>query len=362
MAAKLTIRDVAREAGVHHSTVSRAFRNDPNIPPATRERIQQAAKRIGYRPNPLVAALMVQQRTGRVARVASTLAYVNLFKDLQFWQSVYSYTKFFEGARARAAELGYTLEHFWLRAPGMNPKRLGDIFETRGISGLIIGPVATSSGHLSLPWDKFAAVSHGYTLAKPRLTRVCNNYIDTMMLIIRELRHLGYRRIGLAMWSPVNARGNHGWLAALTMYQHYLDPRHRVEPFIPEKWTEKGFVKWFKKEKPEAIATWDRGIADWLNKLGLKIPGDVGLALTDLNPEVHGRWAGVDQRISLVGATAVDVLVAQLSSNQRGVPAAPQLVLTEGQWHPGPTLRKQNRSPEPLALPRQTRVWAVTPR
>jgi DNA-binding LacI/PurR family transcriptional regulator len=55
-----TMRDIAREAGVSQSTVSRVLNDAPTrvpIAPETRERVTLAARRLGYRPNPLARGL-----------------------------------------------------------------------------------------------------------------------------------------------------------------------------------------------------------------------------------------------------------------------------------------------------------------
>ena len=55
-----TIRDVATAAGVDRSTVSRTFTASSSrvpIAPETRERVMEAARRLGYRPNPLARGL-----------------------------------------------------------------------------------------------------------------------------------------------------------------------------------------------------------------------------------------------------------------------------------------------------------------
>jgi DNA-binding LacI/PurR family transcriptional regulator len=55
-----TLRDIAVEAGVAQSTVSRVLNNTQSrvpIAPATRERVLAVAKRLAYRPNPLARAL-----------------------------------------------------------------------------------------------------------------------------------------------------------------------------------------------------------------------------------------------------------------------------------------------------------------
>jgi len=56
-----TIRDVAKATSLSQSTVSRVLSNAPTTIPiaaATRQRVLEAAKRLGYRPNPLARGLM----------------------------------------------------------------------------------------------------------------------------------------------------------------------------------------------------------------------------------------------------------------------------------------------------------------
>lgn len=56
----VTMRDVARATGVSQSTVSRVLSGAPTVVPIaadTRERVVEAARRLGYRPNPLARGL-----------------------------------------------------------------------------------------------------------------------------------------------------------------------------------------------------------------------------------------------------------------------------------------------------------------
>ena len=54
---RLTIRDIAREAGVSRAAVSFALNNRPGVSPATRARIIEIAARMGWRPNATARAL-----------------------------------------------------------------------------------------------------------------------------------------------------------------------------------------------------------------------------------------------------------------------------------------------------------------
>ncbi|WP_100444787.1 LacI family DNA-binding transcriptional regulator [Glycomyces xiaoerkulensis] len=65
-----TIKDVAREAQVHMSTVSRAFSVPHRVRPETRTRIMEAARRLGYRPSRVARALT----TGRTHNIGFIVA------------------------------------------------------------------------------------------------------------------------------------------------------------------------------------------------------------------------------------------------------------------------------------------------
>ncbi|MFC9355870.1 LacI family DNA-binding transcriptional regulator [Rhodococcus sp. NPDC057014] len=73
-----TLADVAREAGVVISTASRSFTNPPRVNARTRERIVEAADRLGYRPNALARALE-SGRTRTVGLVVSDITNPHFF-------------------------------------------------------------------------------------------------------------------------------------------------------------------------------------------------------------------------------------------------------------------------------------------
>ena len=56
-----TIVDVAREAGVSFKTVSRVLNGEPNVRDATRQRVMDAARALGYRANPYARNLRAAQ-------------------------------------------------------------------------------------------------------------------------------------------------------------------------------------------------------------------------------------------------------------------------------------------------------------
>lgn len=72
----VTSKDVAREANVSQPTVSRALGGDPRISEGTRERVVEAARRLGYFPN-VAARTLITNRTHTVGVVVGDVS--NLF-------------------------------------------------------------------------------------------------------------------------------------------------------------------------------------------------------------------------------------------------------------------------------------------
>jgi len=68
----LTLRDVSEASGVSEMTVSRVLRNKGDVSEATRQRVQEAAKRLGYVPNKIAGAL-ASQRVNLVAVIIPSL-------------------------------------------------------------------------------------------------------------------------------------------------------------------------------------------------------------------------------------------------------------------------------------------------
>jgi len=69
----VSIKDVARAAGVSHSTVSRALADSPLVAPETKRRIQRIAREMGYTPSAIARGL-VTRRTATVGLVVTTIA------------------------------------------------------------------------------------------------------------------------------------------------------------------------------------------------------------------------------------------------------------------------------------------------
>jgi len=281
---------------------------------------------------------MADLKIRRQSRASTTIAFVSAYPTPLGWRNVTDFADYFDGAQERAASQGYALEHFWLKEPGMTGPRLSKILYSRGVPGLLIAPLPGSVGHLSLDWPRFAPVALGYTLTRPNLTRVTSDQFQTMLLVLRKLKWLGYRKIGFVMEALSDARVSHRWAAGYLAFRMDFSHLAKLDPFLPPALNEANVVQWFLASRPDAIVGSDIRIITWLKNAGFDVPGDVGFANLSVGTGI-ANMAGANQNSRTIGASAIDMVVDQLHRNERGIPDSPKLTLVPAGWVDGPTVR-----------------------
>jgi len=347
MPQRVTLRDIARKAKLHASTVSRALRNHPNVPPSTRLRVQKISKKLGYIPDPKLASLAIHLRNLHGVSYQATLAWVFNGSNPNWWRGGSIYNDFYDGARMRAEELGYKLEIFWLNEAGMSMKRASSVLRARNISGLVIAPLSRTFARLNLDWSFFSTVAIGYSLISPQLHRVAPNHFSAAKTLVHQLWSYGYRRIGFASKASLDQRMQHGWSGGYMTYLAEKLRRYPDAPIVPfftrdlsPQRIEPSFWKWYEKYRPEVIITPSATfVPELLKKRGLQVPRDVGLAYLNLQAET-GPQAGIYEKPVKVGAAAIELLTGMLQHHEKGIPESPKKVLIEGAWKDGNTLRK----------------------
>ncbi len=324
-------------------TVSRVFRNSPNVSPETRARVLATAEKSGYRPDPQVARLMELVRGHRAQKTRATLALVRDDPpDDVLHAETYNYVQL-EDIRRRALQHGYEIEEFGLGRGGVSAKRLRNILQARGIGGLLISVQSSRQLSAQIDYTEFAAATFGYGLTAPKLHQASTNMTQGILTATAHLESRGYRRIGLAISPWIDARADHTYSGAMLYYQQKVTPKNRVPPLLfPENDLSHGelpFQKWLRKYQPDAVISFHRLVPDWLRDgLGLRIPEDIALVVHDWVPTMTG-FAGIDHQRDQVAAAAVDLVATQLQHNETGVPESPRQVLVSPRFVDGPSIR-----------------------
>ena len=351
----IRMQDVAERAGVGRTTVSLALRNHPKISEPTRRRIRKLAEEMGYRPNPLVAAHMAHIRALHPKSTSQCLAFLcnRSMAEIQA-DTKTPVWKYFQGARDRAAELGFRLELFNLNEPQMTERRLSHNLVARGIDGVIIGPLTEGGGLVDkeFDWTPFASVMIEHTFFEPRLHKVCSDEFSTIGRLIQRLLDYGYKRIGVAMRSRMDEHANHHWLAGYQTFQALTQRDLRIPHFITPEWNRLKFMHWFSHHRPEAIITVDDDVVRWMRAASIRIPEDVGCATVYWKAD-RGYLSGYYQNHEMIGAAAVETVAAQLHRNDRGLPEIDKTVLIQALWKEGATLCRHTSADIQADL----RVW-----
>ena len=340
-----TFRQIGVAAKVSHVTVSLALRGHPSIPERTRERIGRIAEEMGYRPDPEMARLMAHLRKGRQQGAASVIAFLNPSARRRLLKEDAYVRLLHEGARQRAEELGYKLEEFWLKEPGMTGRRFDRMLHTRSIRGLLIPPLPKDIGHLSLDWNQYAAVALTHSIPRPHLHRVCPHHSYNMRLALRELRRLGYRRLGFVIAKTLDKRVNHDWTAAFLAYQQEITQANRVPRLQTVGDETKTLPRWLAQYRPDAVISAHADFCEIITATGLRIPEDIGFVTMAESPD-RPKLARVHENGVEVGRAAVNQVASQLAHNEFGLPKIAHVLLVEGTWDPGNSVRRVVLAPK----------------
>jgi LacI family transcriptional regulator len=339
MKTRITLRDVAHRSNVHVSTVSLALRNSPRLPEDTRVRVQAIAKEMGYAHDPLLDALLAYRDSARRQSNPAVLAYVTSWPTEL--DSNPHHRLYWLGARQRAAELGFRLEHFSLSEPGMTDIRLGQILLARGIQGVVLSSFAEGSAEVRFQWEQFAAVRIELQPVWPPFQTSAVDHVRAIQEAVRQALRLGYRRPGFMLGHNWSELVEDHWKMGFLWAQQSLPAADRLPIFLfRSHWREipRGdrFRAWYSRNRPDVLIGPYREVEMSLGDMGLTAPQSVAVIDPFLDA-AHPFYAGMLHNFEEVGARAIENLVMAVTKNLRGIPEVMVRSYVDGIWQPGPS-------------------------
>lgn len=202
----VSIKDIARAAGVSHSTVSRALRGSPLVSPDTAAHIRQLADDMGYTPS-AVAQSLVTRQTRTIGLVVTFIS--DPFVD-----------RIVEGVEDMAAGAGYSV---FLSCSYADPDReiaVVETFHRRRVDGVIVLASRVGREH----GQRLDELQVPIVLINSQADREYHYSVSAddeqgARLAVKHLLDLGHRRIGYigsTFRRPSSARRLAGYTAALT--------------------------------------------------------------------------------------------------------------------------------------------------
>jgi LacI family repressor for deo operon, udp, cdd, tsx, nupC, and nupG len=177
-----TIRDVAREAGVSHQTVSRVINENAGVLPETRARVEAAIEQLGFRPS-AIARSMAQGRSNTLACIAPNL-------------TDYTLSSIIEGAELEARQHGYFLLSSSASDPQAFQALVDELVGHRRVDGLIVINPYVDDRYLAVP-NNFPVVFVGARSHEPS---ICSVSLDDEKAAFEATNHLislGHKQIAM---------------------------------------------------------------------------------------------------------------------------------------------------------------------
>jgi LacI family transcriptional regulator len=336
-----SVRALARELGISHTTVSDALRNNPRVSAKTRERVQKAAKEMGYNYNPLAGAIMSEIRKSTVGAFRGNVAIVDLESDkVRPAGSVSYHTEILRGAKEAAGKLGFKVDHFILGDEHITISRLNNILKSRGIRAALFLPMKGNPEISKFDWEHLTGIYTDYLIDHPAIHTVCPDHFRSMTIALQKLIELGYQRPGLVLTESHDRRLLFRWEAAFSSFWGHHTDHELTIPLVANKLTLEAFLEWFDATKPDVVMSHHPEVLDWMEESGCKIPETHGFCCLNVTlAQINA--SGLDLMPRLCGMRAMESLIAQLQRNEYGIPEIPSTLSYSAKWQDGPTLRQQ---------------------
>ena len=336
---RVSLRDIAAKLGVSHSTVSLSLRDHPRISADVKKRVRATAEAMGYRPDPMLAALANYRRNKESHPITAGVAWINAWPKPEELRKHKEFDFYWHGAFKAAEKFGFRLEEFRL-GRDCSPKRLHQILSTRGIRGILLPPHQTEPDWKDFPWEHYSIVRFGRSVHQPACHIVTADQIANTILAVSKIHERGYRRIGfVTLAGDFSKRGMQFELGFLGGQRIIRDP-DPIPVLILDRSDaavrKAAFKDWHARFKPDAIFTPDPTVSDLLKSVGLRVPDDIGLAVTSILD--GGTDSGIDQHPEEIGRVGFLMLNSLINDRSRGIPEIFRQILVEGSWVDGGSL------------------------
>lgn len=338
MRKRVTIKQVAKEAGVSTQTVSRVLNDRPDVAPHTRKHVQSVIDRLGYHPSHAARSLS-QGQSNSIGVVAYGIEYFGPSRAVS-------------GIEKQASELNYMPLLYLLREPESNnvAEILADLL-SRHVDGIIwaVPEIGENRAWIKqqIPELPVPLVFHSME-AHPRLSIACVDNHHGGRLATKHLLDQGYRDIGhitgpIDWWEAKERK--RGWAVALAE----AGLNYEDNQFVEGTWSAgsggRGLEKLL-KQRPSVEAVFvanDQmalGAFQVARRSGLRVPEDLAIVGFDNSPEsayFYPPLTTVSQPLYDVGCASVEVLHSIIKESRqehievqpRNIVLLPELIIRE---------------------------------
>ena len=270
---RVTIKDIARKAGVSAAAVSKALNGQPDIGEATRDRILKISRELGYTPN-MIARNLVKQGNKTVGV---------LIPDI----STPIYPVIYKGINEKAMEYGYTLLLGDTKRDLESERKYISIMMENRVAGLLVGPVGNDISHIrEAVKNQIPIIYFGGKVNDTMDDYVGSDNYQGAILAAAHLVELGHRRITM-ICDDLNTKTRSDRVKG---YCHVMEENGlNSDVFIDDEGLKgrdcgrdaMARILANRKEIPTAVFALNDlmaiGVMEALNEAGLRVPDDVSV-------------------------------------------------------------------------------------
>lgn len=314
----ITIKDIAKAAGVSPSTVSRVISNHTRISKATTAKVKRIMEEMGYHPNVMAKSLV--SKTTRTLAIVLPRPAEELFQDFFFGELL-------RGILAHSTRAGYDMLLAAATSPADENETIARLVLGRRVDGVILLTSRQDDPLVSLlAKHEFPTVLIGRTEAHDNIITVDTNNVQAAMDVTNHFITQGHTKIGFIS-GPQNLTVS---VDRLTGYRQAMaDAGLTINPewIIDSEFLQQSGFRAMSfvmnvTDRPTALVVIDDltafGVLRGLNELGYSVPQDISLvsfnniAVAEL---ASPALSSVDIGTYQLGYTASHLLVRRIQEN-----------------------------------------------
>lgn len=299
----ITISDVAKEAGVSISTVSKVLNGWTTISPATKERVQSAIKKLDYTPN---------ARAVSFARQATmNIIYLTALTQNEAYKNPHMFD-IMCGVQNALAETSYSLTLMDTSRESCPGETVSHVISQKSADAIVIhGSAITRETAQLLVKEKYPHIVIGHPSFSSQLCWIDTNHTLAGEFAAEHMISCGYTDtafIGGKRTDTISIQRQKGFLGLMNKYGYQVAEEHILytDSGVSES-CQAALSLLLSSKRPRAIICENNmialGVSKAIEKSGLRVPEDIAFLTFDVYP----YSAIIDPRPTVIDINVYDM-------------------------------------------------------
>jgi len=332
----LVMKDVARAANVHISTVSLAFSGSNRIANDTKHRIFEIARSLGYEPDPSMKVLASYRRNGCSNYYKPQIAILFDLHD----QEIFNASDYLPSIRDTAIQYledqGFGCICLTKGVDFNGHDELQDHLTRNNVKGILIAGTFFEETQYELEWSRYSLVKIHDCPTNLSIDTLMPDHLYSVKRAITRLLELGFKRPAIAVNTLDEAHTNCSLATGYSHSQYRIQSRNRIPPFL-FSWEQcdllqKRILDWMSYYRPDVmLSTWNNFPEIVKTHNAEHSKHNCVFASLHYDPRYPGLLNVIND-YRLICKVAIDRLLMNISKGDVGIPSHNCRILVKSRW------------------------------